>query len=182
MTRLSKRHKLIGGVLGLVGAAWAVDLLTGGPGPSPASAAPSLPVAAESIALPPDPADLASIIESLGDDRTSRAPRRFDGVERDLFVPTPQMEAALALTSGTRSTPPEPAAVPAAEPIRFDARHELQGVLTGRVPLALIDGRLCPCGTEIDGYRLVELQRDYAVFQRGDSRVTLRVVIAGRPE
>jgi hypothetical protein len=46
------------------------------------------------------------------------------------------------------------------------------------VPLALIDGTLYPAGAEIDGYRLVELQRDSAVFEQGESRVILRVTVA----
>jgi hypothetical protein len=181
MTQMLTRHKLIGGVLGVVSAAWAVDVLTGEPGPSPANAALSPPIATELVARPPDPADLASVIESLRDDDVPRARLPLDAAMRDLFVPTPQMEAALEVASPA-TTAPEPPATSATEPIQFETRHELQGVLTGRVPLAVIDGRLYPRGSEVDGYRLVELRRDCAIFQRGESQVTLRVATAGRSQ
>jgi hypothetical protein len=198
MTRLSKRHKLIAGALGLVSAAWLVDALTGGleprraiataaeqaPGDRSAGSGQShapAPVAAESVGSPLAAAELASVIESLSEYRARGAPLPFDRVARDLFVPTPAFDAALALAGGTTSTAGG-AAAPEQRDQRFDARHELQGVICGRMPLAIIDGHLCPLGAEIDGYRLVEVRRDHAIFQGKDTRVTLRVANPGRPE
>jgi hypothetical protein len=178
MMQLSRRHMLIGGVFGLVSVAWTIDTLTGGAGPSSADAALSPTVATESSARLPDPPDLDRVIRALRNDDATRGPLPFGEATRDLFVPTPWMETALASASGASPLPTEPSA----EPHPFDARHELQGILTGRVPLALIDGRLCRQGAEIDGYRLVELHRDYVVFERDESRVVLRVATAGRSE
>ncbi|MFQ5806301.1 MAG: hypothetical protein ACE5I3_07620 [Phycisphaerae bacterium] len=92
------------------------------------------------------------------------------------------MKTALAPADVAAAWRPGAPGEPASEPLSFEDRHELQGVLTGRVPLALIDGLLCRRGAEIDGYRLVELHREYVVFQRDGSRVTLRVASAGHSE
>jgi len=173
---------MIGGAFGLVTIVWGIDMLTGGPAPSSAAATPAAVVAPANVAPLPDPADLEAVIAALSDDHAPLPALPFQRVTRDLFAPTPSMEAALALAAPALSGKSELREEPAAEPLPFPARHELQGVLMGRVPLALIDGHLCRRGTEIDGYRLVEVRRDYVVLQRGQSRVTLRVVIAGRSE
>ena len=182
MRSLSPRSKLVGGAFCLVAVAWAIDLLTGGPGPSPAGAAPSPAVSAPLAAPPAASLDLDALIDLLRSDPAPRSPLRFDELTRDLFVPTPSLIAALPPavppTSPETGSPKEPVA----EPVAFDARHELQGVLTGRVTLAVIDGGLFRRGAQIDGYRLVELHRDYVVFERDGARVVLRVATADRRE
>lgn len=179
MKPLSPRHKVLGGVFAIAAVAGGIDLLTGEPKPSPASAARSPAVAAEAVGLPPDPVDLDAVIESLRKDRAVRPALPFEQVTRDLFVPTARMAAALAPAAPARSAEPRPPQQAEAEALAFHERHELQGVLTGRVPLALVDGLLCRQGAEIDGYRLVELQRDHVVFERDGSRVTLWLASPG---
>jgi hypothetical protein len=176
MRKLSQRQKLLGGVFGIVAGVWGIDRLTGGPGPSAADAAPSPVVVGGPVAMPPDPPDLEAVIESLRSDRAGDLAPLLGWGERDLFVPTRSMEAALR--------PPDSASIgaaadaceeEAAKSLPFDGRHVLQGVLTGRTPLALIDGELYRCGAEVEGYRLIEIRRDYVVFVGEGSRVTLRV-------
>ena len=144
-------------------------MLSGGPGPSPAEAGPSPALTSGPAALPPDPADLEALIEALQRDRGTRSTLPFEQVKRDLFVPTERFEAVLVPVVGEDSEGLAP----------FETRHELQGVLTGRVPLALIDGLLLREGAEIDGYRLVEIHADFVVLRQGREQVTLRVTSAG---
>ena len=179
MKPVSRRHKLIGGVLAIVSAACALDMLTGEPGPSPADAATSIAQATHAAELPPDPDDLETLIESLTHEPAARTRLPFERVRRDLFVPTGRFRAALT------SVIAEKAAADAREhegvpqrPLPFEARHELRGILTGPVPLALIDGLLVRRGADIDGYRLVEIHADAVVLQQGRERVTLRVSAA----
>ena len=180
MKAVSRRHKLIGGVLGIVSAAWAIDMLSGGPGPSPAEAGPSPALTSGPAALPPDPADLEALIEALQRDQGTRSTLPFEQVKRDLFVPTERFEAVLVPVVGEDSEgEPEGELQPAEGLAPFETRHELQGVLTGRVPLALIDGLLLREGAEIDGYRLVEIHADFVVLRQGREQVTLRVTSAG---
>lgn len=174
MSSISRRHKLFAGIFCVFAAAWGIDLLSGGQVPGSADAASSSALAAQPVAVPAGPADIETIIESLRDDGVTHAALPFDQTTRDLFVPTSRMEAILRVASqpvGGSETPGEPEA----RLTPFDASHQLQAVLTGRVPLALIDGRLYRLGAEIDGYRLIELCQDYVVLQRDGSRVTLRV-------
>jgi hypothetical protein len=176
--RVSHRNKLVGGVFGLVVLVWGIDLLTGGSEPSSAGASPSTTASEQPIVVPPGPVDLDALIASLRSDQSGPPVLHFEQVARDPFSPTPAMEAYVASVGPSAGAGPKPPAESVAQEVPFEARHELQGVLTGRVPLALIDGTLYPAGAEIDGYRLVELQRDSAVFEQGESRVILRVTVA----
>jgi hypothetical protein len=183
MKPFSHRNKLLGGVFGLVAVVWGLDLLTGEAGPELVGAA--LPPVADAAPVPPpvDPPDLAAVMESLRGDHAARPLLPFDQVTRDLFVPTASMEAALARAASASDLRAETSErQPVTEDQPFDARHSLQGVLTGRVSLASIDGNLVRQGAVIDGYRLVELHRDYVVFEREGSRVILRVATANRSE
>ena len=57
---------------------------------------------------------------------------------------------------------------------RFDQAHSLSGVMvSGRHPAAMIDGKLVSVGQTIDGYKLVAVAQGTAVFQFGDTTVTL---------
>lgn len=174
MSSISRRHKLLATIFGAVAVAWGIDLLSGGQVPGPADAASSSVFVAQPVVVPAGPADVETIIESLRDDNFTHAALPFEQSTRDLFVPTSRMKAIL----GVATQPEEESKTPGELEARLapvDARHELQAVLTGRVPLALIDGRLYRRGAEIDGYRLIELCQDYVVLQRDGTRVTLRV-------
>jgi len=176
MRPVSQRHRLLGAVFGVVALALGVDLLTGQPRPTSAAGAAASSLMNGSVELPPDPVDLDALIESLRGERLTHAAPSFDRIERDLFVPTPWMETALRADNPALSVAAELREEPEAKALPFDARHELQGILTGRIPLALIDGVLYRRGAEIDGYRLSELRSDHVVFTRDGSPVILRVV------
>jgi hypothetical protein len=177
MSSIARRHKLLAGIFGMVVVAWGFDLLSGGQLPGSADAASSSVLVTQAVVVPAGPTDIETIIESLRDDGATQAALPFDQTTRDLFVPTSRMEAILTVAAqpAEGSKPPDELAgrVPP-----FEARHQLQAVLTGRVPLALIDGRRLRAGAEVDGYRLIELCQDYVVLRRDESRVTLRVAPA----
>lgn len=173
MISLSRRQRWLGGALGIVVVAWAIDMLTGGQDPPMASAASAPASQLNAVSVPLDQAEVEAVIGMLSTDDVVRPPLSCDGVARDLFVPTAQMRAALATI--LPDSPSESACDDTENAQSFEARHCLQGVLMGRVPLALIDGRLYRGGAEIDGYRLVQLERDHAVFDHQGARVTLRV-------
>ncbi len=180
MKSFSPRQKLFGGVFGLVAIMWGIDMLTGNPEPSPASAASSSPISA-AVELPLDPVDIDALVESLHSHRNIRAALPFEHISRDLFVPTPAMAIVLNPPVSTEMRKSEPREQPAAEPPPpFEAQHTLQGVLTGRIPLALVDDLLLRRGAELDGYRLVEIRHDFVVFQRGRMRVVLSVAAVGK--
>jgi len=180
MKAVSRRHKLIGAVFAIVSAAWALDMLSPGSGPSPADAATSSAALGKPVELPPDPVDLEALIESLRRDPPTRTALPFEQVRRDLFVPTGRFDAILAPFSAEGSAERlQEGGRLVKKPFPFEARHELQGILTGSVPLALIDGLLVRRGVEIDGYRLIEIHTDFVVLQQGRERVTLRVRVAG---
>ena len=88
MKPFSRRQKLIGGAFVIISTAWVLDMMTGGPGPAPAAAAPTLAGPGQPTELPPDPADLQAVIESLRQKPLSRRPLPFERARRDLFVPT----------------------------------------------------------------------------------------------
>jgi hypothetical protein len=180
MKPVSRRHKLIGGVFAIVAAAWALDMLSPATGPSPANAATSPVALGEPVELPPDPVGLEALIESLRRDPPIRTALPFEQVRRDPFVPTRRFEAALApfAAEGSAERLPEGGRL-VKKPLTFEARHELRGILTGPVPLALIDGLLVRRGVEIDGYRLIAIHTDSVVFEQGRERVTLQVRVAG---
>ena len=69
MKPVSQRHKLIGGVFVIVGVAWSVDMLTGGPVPQDAAAADNPELLPGKVELPPDPEDLDQIIQALRKNR-----------------------------------------------------------------------------------------------------------------
>ena len=181
MIAISRRQKLLGGVFVIFSAAWAIDMLSGGPGPSPAEATLSPLVTGGPTEPPPDPADLEDLIEALQREQATRVALPFAQVRRDLFVPTEQFEAVLLLVAD------EALAKAAEQPERsmekpppFESRHVLKGVLTGRVPLALIDGVLVRAGAQIDGYRVVEIHPDFVVLRQGQNPVVrLQLARAG---
>jgi len=73
--------------------------------------------------------------------------------------------------------PPKSAQQTAAPtPPRFDETHRLTGlILAGERTGALIDGMLIKVGQSIDGYRLVSVANNTAVFESAGERAVLRV-------
>jgi hypothetical protein len=177
------RRKTLVGVLAIVLVVWLIDALGGSKGPatakarsaagasqvsSPAAPGGARPMLAADVALPAD--DTAA--------PRARAPisPELDQLDRDLFVPTPAMAAALDEVSAPPEEP-APASAPAAPEAPFENRHSLQGVILGPRPLAVVDGRLLPVGTQIDGHTLVRIERDTATFRDGSTEVVLKLTL-----
>jgi|SRR5581483_10432434 len=55
----------------------------------------------------------------------------------------------------------------------FEQTHHLNGVMVGRFPAAMIDGKLVAVGQVLDGYKLVSVTHGAATFQSGETQVTL---------
>jgi hypothetical protein len=180
MKAISRRHKMIGGVFAIVSAAWALDMLSPAPGPSPADAATAPAALGKPVELLSDPVGLEALIESLRRDPPPRTALRFEQVSRDPFAPTGRFDAILTPLVGEGSSEGlgEGGRL-VRKPLPFEARHELQGILTGPVSLALIDGLLVRRGVEIDGYRLIAIHTDSVVFEQGREQVTLHVSVPG---
>jgi hypothetical protein len=171
------RQRLLGGALLLAGAIWGMDALTGKSGPAPAVAQ-----AAKAPATPPAGPAWAEVDEVL-----TRLTRRADDPlsaepappVRDLFWPTPTLEAAFPAQ-------PEALAEPIAEPSPaeddFAERHRLVAVMLGPTPLAVVDEKLIPLHAELDGFRLVSVSRDHVVFRDKSSGRSVELVLAERPQ
>ena len=181
MKPISQRHKILGGVFLIIGVVWSMDMLTGGPTPDPANAAQNSQVSVNGVPMPAEPADLDTLITQITRPPANPAPLYIDPAARDLFFAVaggsldpsqanePTNEAESALEMEGRQAP-------------SNLPRELQGIIEGRVPLALVDGRLLRLGSKIEDYRLVEIQRDFVVFEREGERYTLRLAGIGKPE
>jgi len=182
--RLSAKHAVYAGLLGLAAAALVVDRLwlTGGaavPSQAQASIRPpdrTLPavVSAASAAgepvpaapLPRAPASLADRLKALA------ASRAVD--------PGSTMDAFLLPESWiVRSQPTKPLAPPAppAESIRrFEDGHAVTSVFfSEQGGAAIVNGKLMKVGNEIDGFKLVRVTAAGAVFASGGEEVELKL-------
>ena len=171
MKAVPRRSKVAGGALGVVICLWVVDSMWGNGTPDSASASSAPTVTPSPVS---EPTDLAEPLRPLAPPSVLNADLELDWLRRDLFVATTVMEAAYPSTDAgpgddTEAERNRQAALP------FEQRHELQGVLTGRNPFAVIDGSLVSPGAEVDGFVLIEIHRDHVVFQRDGSRVLLSV-------
>lgn len=189
--KLVNRRTVLGSALALAVVIFALDRLAGG-GPrtadaaAPAVAAP-LPRAGTAatpassgappagLAAPPAAEDVAELLRRIDADRGPVAAIDLEGVTRDPFVATTALGAA---TDGTGDAPAGPSAStqPAAAEVPFEKRHRLQGVVVGPVPLAVIDGQPYRMGEAIDGYTVIDIQREYAVLRGEASVVVLHLV------
>ena len=180
MTPISRRHKVLGGFLAVVAVLWALDTFYGGAKPKAVSAA-GLPQGPTPVAgRPPaaEPPDDAAGLPSLAQAYPALPHLGLDTVRRDLFVPTTLMSAVYEVPDvavGDASVTDRPAA----DAVPFEQRYRLQGVVTGRVPFAVVNGTPLPLGAPLEGRTLVEIHREHVVFQRGGSRVVL--LLDGRP-
>lgn len=57
---------------------------------------------------------------------------------------------------------------------KFKANHKLISVMVaGRASNAMVDGRLLQLGDQLDGFKLVEITQNSAVFSRGEIKASL---------
>lgn len=172
MTKLAKRHRLLGGALLLAAGAWAVDHFTsGGPKPAQATPAPTVgtattvnPTGGPVNAGPTSWTDVQTLVSRLTDTQYTSVDTELAALDRDLFRPTPLIDAAFTGPELDAAAREAEANQPAQPP--FEERHRLTGVMLGAKPLAIVDGQLLPLRSAFDEHVLVELRRDYVVFVR----------------
>ncbi len=180
--QLSKTQKIYLALGVIAVAAFVVDrvfLRSGSGGPAPARAAadtpgpaaarpPAMPAPAPPVAVPPsDRPSLAARLDALAKD-----PGVDVGGMRDAFVPPPSWIAEVKS--------PEPEVVEPSAAEKFAAAHTLTAVLlAGKGGCAVVNGKVVQVGQEVDGFELVSLARECAVFQGGQERVELRLHLEG---
>ncbi len=100
---------------------------------------------------------------------------RLSAVQRDPFVPSPLIDALL-----------HPAPPPADEPLpvqtedpaeNFRASHQLDGVVLGPEPLAVVDGQIVAVGAALDGWQLLRVERERVIFRRTNGRGELSLEV-----
>jgi len=178
---LSRSRKIVLAILAVASTALLVDRLVLAPsasGPKHARAAatadgsttgtgaassPAPPTAPGAMAGP----RLADRLQTIAEDADLDPATLRDGFIpaktwlEELIEPPPEHESA------------EPQASPATQ---FAQRHTLTSViLTSRGGSAVIDGKVVPVGQVLDGFRLVRLTRQSAVFEAGGEEVELRL-------
>jgi hypothetical protein len=178
MKRLSKRQRLLAGALLVAGAIAAIDRFTGGGPPAPARAR-----EATEAAPPAAPAgwnDVNALVAKLTQSDYASVADELEQLERDVFVPTSSARAAFVANDPAPAEPTEP---PAAErQAGFLERHNLSGVVLGETPLAVVDEQLLSLFAQVDGFMLVQIERDYVVFQELGTDTRLVLELAARPK
>jgi hypothetical protein len=176
MRGLTPRYGLLGGVLLIAVGALVWDRVSGSRQPATAHAVEAqAPVPLASADWEP----VAGLVAQLTTSAYVPVGEELARLKRDVFVPTPMIEEAIAPAT---SMPAAPAAVTTEDPnapaeADFAARHKLIGVMLAGRPLAAVDDRVLAINSDLDGYTLIEVQRDYVVFQQATSgaRVTLKL-------
>jgi hypothetical protein len=177
--RIFGRNRVLTAALLVAGGVWLADALTRG-GPTPARAAQTAaPVVAPVINWP----EIEEHVARLTRADYASVSADVDGLDRDLFAPSQVVADALAASAPPPVVELEDPQVSAEQDFR--ARHKLTGVIVGQRPLAVVDERLWPLGAEQDGFQLIEVQRDHAVFRHTttDIRLTLELprALPGKP-
>jgi hypothetical protein len=179
---LTKERKIYLGLLAAGIGALAVDRLTSGPATAQAEdasayvvARPDAPAATNSIPVAPaasggtmTPGEgLAARLRELAS-KSNAAP---GSAPRDLFR-APASWAPQAQTTQPVAKEPGPA--------DFEKSHRLTAVLLhGRQAHAVVDGRMVAPGQSIDGYTLLSVTQDMAVFRSRLGTAVLRTEIKG---
>jgi hypothetical protein len=179
--RPSARQNTLLGAAGVVAVIFVADYLTRGGEPQPAVAAGTGAAvesragdgpgsAGERAAL--ERVDVSAVLAALSAPRV----QPIGNVEtmRDLFAPGPEL-AALWAVAEAPAAPAHVAAKPEPAEPPFSSRHRLDGVITGSPPLAIIDGVPVGIGSRVEGYEVLEIERDRVVLGRGGETVVLRL-------
>ncbi|MGD8453712.1 MAG: hypothetical protein PVJ57_18010 [Phycisphaerae bacterium] len=183
MSRLSKRHRMLGGVLLTALSFLAGDwyLKTGEPAKAQGAAHGS-GGAGGSGAIATRWEDVSGLVAQLTDTHYTSVADELASVDRDLFVPTAVVEEAFPVVEPVLSEAEEAAAAPPpAPPPSFEEVHRLVGVMIGAHPLAVIDDLVVPVGGVVDGHELVEVQRDYVVLKSRETGLLVRLTVASSP-
>jgi hypothetical protein len=163
------RLALLAGLTILLGA-MVVGRFTGGPSEA----------TADSLAPATDGTTGAGVVP---DEEAKLAPRTINwplSADRDPFSsqivyppppPPPQEPAPL---------PPAEAAIEQAADRRAALLEEarssiaLEAIMAGERPLAVINGRACRIGHEVNGFRIVDVQSDHVILEREGVRLAIR--------
>lgn len=180
MKRLSKRQRLLAGAFLLAAGIAAIDRVAGRGSPVPATAGQTAPAAAP--AAPAGWKEVDALVLQLTRVEYSSVADDLASLDRDVFVPT--MAASTFLAATAEPVPAdEPAEPPAAEPqVSFVDQHRLSGVILGDAPLAVIDEQLMSVGAELDGFTLVQIERDYVLFAQSETETRIVLELAQRPK
>jgi hypothetical protein len=178
---LTKERKIYVGLLAVGMAALAVDRLTSGPATAQAEDAsayvitrPDAPAATNSTSVAPSAGGTMTPGGGLAARLRELAPQPNvapGASARDLFR-APASWAAPAQTTQPVAREPGPA--------DFEKSHRLTAVLLqGRQAHAVVDGRMVAPGQAIDGYTLISVTQDMAVFRSKLGTAVLRTEIKG---
>jgi hypothetical protein len=178
MKRLSATQRVLGGALLALVAFWLFDHFTGRSRPAAAQGKPARTEMAsgKSVAWP----DLSDRVAHLTRPAYASVATELNQVARDLFIPVPAAQQALAASVPHDETPPPPEE-PAPPKPSFESRHKLAGVIIGHNSLAVIDDRLFGIGAVLDGYRLVEVHRDFVRLCDTDTGKLVTLTLQQRP-
>jgi hypothetical protein len=165
MIRLTRKQRVLGTALLLAGLVLGADRFFGSGHPAPLQAAQTAPVPPPSSAH--DAQAFSDSLARLSRNEYFSVADKIDQLQRDLFEPTAIMETAF---TPVETAPPTDLATTAAQSAASDAdfqtSHNLEGVLLGHTPLAVIDGHVLAVNSDLDGYTLVEVQRDRVIFHQ----------------
>ena len=178
MRRIPTKQRVLGGALLLALVVWKVDSLTRG-GPPQAQASQATPEPAQVVSA--DWKDTSALVDRLTNTGYTSVEPALDELQRDLFVPTPMIEAAFAGMEPGDALAAKAAEEEAARPPDFKSVHKLTGVMIGQARLAVVDGRVVPLNSDLDGFTLIEVQRDYVVFRQRDSELEVQLNLEQRP-
>lgn len=180
MSGLSRRHKLLGGVLSVAAMVWVFDVIGGDPTPKEAGATQAAAGTDASVELGDVAGRAQGILEILSRPAdVTLGPRRGNSVCRDLFVPEAsawRQHLTRGLRFETKSIEsPEAPPSKADDKLSFAETHVFRGVVAGRSPLALIGDVIVSKGAVVDGYRVIDIQRDRVRLRGSDGFVVLVV-------
>lgn len=173
MIATPRRTRLIAGAFVMIATTWTIDLFTGEEPAKQANASELL--AGKSPARLVDAPDRARLEQFLFERPTSSS-TIFTSDIRNPFAPDDAFEQLAAAAGPTTRPGGAGAQLPLEAPkTAFEDRHRLEGVVTGRRTIALIDGRPYARGATIDNWKLVEIGRDFVIFEGADGHVRLEV-------
>ena len=177
MKRLTLRQRVLVGALVGAGLIGGVDWLTRG-GPAPAAAGQD--GEGETSGALSGWVGIDEAVARLTTTGYVSVAGDISKLGRDLFRPTPLINGAFREPMMAPSAPPsEIEQQKVGQPVAFSDQHTLSGVVTGAVPLAVVDDRVLPLHGRLDGHVLVEVQRDCVVFEASATgeRVRLRLEV-----
>ena len=165
--KISRERQILLSLLLVGGAALGIDRLIGKPGASVAQP-PVAPVETPPTSFPSPVAPNALRRATLAQ-RLQVAAGDTPLTQSAFLVPSAWSDQVVPAISKVPAAPSEDVIRP------FIATHRLEGTLVlGQMDTAIINGQVVTIGQSIDGFRLVQVNTQEAILERGPARVTLR--------